>query len=117
MENKMNEIFPVTIIWWISVVDIPLVTAAFVVFVKLRREMESIRASTDRKLIAVKETLADFKLEVAQTYASLLDLKDVEGRLIAHLLRIESKLDQTALKAHALHYNRNHLRGGETTCP
>jgi len=43
-----------------------------------------------------------FKLEVAKTYASIMEMKDVEGRIVTHLLRIESKLDKTALKTEAL---------------
>lgn len=109
----MADIFPNTIIWWVTVVDIPLITAAIISMSRMRKEIEGVKIVTERKLVGVKETLADFKLEVAQSYASLLDLKDVEGRLIAHLLRIEAKLDQTALKAHALYSQNNYFSEGE----
>lgn len=40
-----------------------------------------------------KDALADFKLHVAEKYASVEYLKDVEERLIKHLGKIEKKLD------------------------
>lgn len=40
-----------------------------------------------------REDLAAYKLEVAKSYASTGYLKDVEARLMAHLVRIEAKLD------------------------
>jgi hypothetical protein len=42
---------------------------------------------------ALRGALADYKLDVAQNYASISLLKDVETRLTEHLLRIEAKLD------------------------
>jgi hypothetical protein len=50
----------------------------------------------------MREALSAFKLEVAKTYAAISDLKDLESRLVGHLLRIESKLDVTALKTESL---------------
>lgn len=50
----------------------------------------------------LRDALSGFKLEVAKTYASQTDLRALESRLVEHLLRIESKLDATALKAEAL---------------
>jgi hypothetical protein len=51
----------------------------------------------------MREGLSAFKLEVAKSYASIADMKELEARLVGHLLRIEEKLDKTALKAEALH--------------
>lgn len=42
---------------------------------------------------ATARDLAAYKLEVAEKYASIRYLKDVEGRLAASLERIEKKLD------------------------
>ncbi|MCM2344882.1 MAG: hypothetical protein NDJ24_10020, partial [Alphaproteobacteria bacterium] len=50
----------------------------------------------------LREALSAFKLEVAKSYASVSDMRDLEGRLVSHLLRIEAKLDTTALKTEAL---------------
>lgn len=44
-------------------------------------------------MIALRDGLADFKLDVARNYVSIPYLKDIEKRLTAHLLRIEAKLD------------------------
>ena len=51
---------------------------------------------------AMRDALSAFKLEAAKSYASISDLKELELRLVAHLLRIESKLDKTAMKTEAL---------------
>lgn len=50
----------------------------------------------------LREALSAFKLEVAKSYASVSDLRDLETRLVSHLLRIEAKLDTTALKTEGL---------------
>ena len=49
-----------------------------------------------------RDALAAFKLEVAKSYASISDMRELEDRLVAHLLRIEAKLDTTAMKTEAL---------------
>ena len=51
----------------------------------------------------MREALAAFKLEVGKSYASIADMRELEGRLVGHLLRIEAKLDTTAMKTEALH--------------
>ena len=42
----------------------------------------------------IKDDLMRFKVEVAERYASIQYLKDVEKRLIMHLERIEDSLDK-----------------------
>ena len=42
----------------------------------------------------LNDKLALYKLEVAQRYASVTYLKDVETRLTNYLIRIERKLDR-----------------------
>jgi len=42
----------------------------------------------------IHKDLADYKLDVARTYASISYIKDVEARLTHHLLRIERKLEK-----------------------
>ncbi|MCD8494062.1 MAG: hypothetical protein LRY39_01340 [Alphaproteobacteria bacterium] len=56
----------------------------------------------ERRTEQLRDALNAFKLEVAKTYASQNDLRQVELRIVDHLLRIEAKLDTTALKAEAL---------------
>ncbi|WP_426959265.1 hypothetical protein [Muricoccus radiodurans] len=48
-----------------------------------------------------REDLAAFKLEVARTYVPLSLIRDVDGRLTAHLVRIEQKLDEATRAAHS----------------
>jgi hypothetical protein len=78
-------------LWWISVVELPALAGLFVMQQRLRRDVEALGLDT-------REALSDFKLEVARTYASLDQMKDVEVRLTEHLLRIEAKLDQAAVR-------------------
>ena len=47
-----------------------------------------------------REELAAFKMEVARTYVPLSLIRDVDGRLTAHLIRIEQKLDEASRAAH-----------------
>ena len=44
-------------------------------------------------LVRTRAELVEFKLEVARKYASLDTLREVEGRLTTHLVRIEDKLE------------------------
>jgi hypothetical protein len=48
-----------------------------------------------------REELAAFKMEVARTYVPLSLIRDVDGRLTAHLIRIEQKLDEATRAAHS----------------
>ena len=56
----------------------------------------------DARHAQLREALSAFKLEAAKTYASTGELRELESRLVSHLLRIESKLDTTAMKTEAL---------------
>ena len=92
--------------WWITAFDLPALAGLFWMNWKGRRESSDeivrLRDLTDTRHDQLREALSAFKLEVAKTYASQGDMKDLETRLTAHLLRIESKLDVTALKAESL---------------
>jgi hypothetical protein len=70
--------------WWIAVIEIPALSALFWMVLRLARD------------------LADYKLEAAKSYARISEVQVLENRLTSHLLRIEAKLDVTALKAEAL---------------
>ncbi|MCA8907273.1 MAG: hypothetical protein KDA49_17460 [Rhodospirillaceae bacterium] len=86
-------------LWWISMVELPALAGLFWMIWRARRdageEAAELRQRSDDGDARVRADLADFKLEVAREYASLASLKDVERRLVAHLLRIEDKLDRT----------------------
>lgn len=70
--------------WWISVIEIPALAGLFALIWTLMRE------------------LAAFSLDAARTYAPAAQVRELELRLTSHLLRIEAKLDRTALRAENL---------------
>lgn len=94
------------LIWWITVIDVPALSGLFILIWRTRREAEQsvrhLREIVDTRSSQLREALAAFKLEVAKSYASIADMRELEGRLVAHLLRIEAKLDKTAMKTEAL---------------
>ncbi|MBB4285126.1 hypothetical protein [Roseospira goensis] len=88
-----------TVLLWVTAVELPVMGALFWLIWHTRRDCETrfgeARRHAEIGLARMTEALAAHKLEVAKTYASIATLKDVEGRLTAHLLRIETKLDET----------------------
>ncbi len=92
----MSELINDTLGWWIAVVEIPILSALFWLIHHYRRD-----SVQENRILS--GDLAEHKLEVARYYARALDLRVLEGRITSHLLRIEAKLDVTALKAEALH--------------
>lgn len=72
------------IMWWITVIEIPALAGLLALCLKLRDAQ-----ATDR-------------LDNTRSFAPLRDVRDLEKRLVSHLLRIEAKLDVTALKAERL---------------
>lgn len=97
--------------WWIAVFDLPAMAGLFVMIWRTRRDNEQaidhVRDMLELRSSQLRDALHAFKLEVAKTYASQRDLRELEGRLVAHLLRIETKLDRTALKAESLSGKHN----------
>jgi hypothetical protein len=106
----MDILFDSGLIWWITAVDLPVMSGLFWMVLKSRRdienEMDDLRETLDMRCTQLREGLSAFKLEVAKSYASVTDMKDLENRIVSHLLRIESKLDRTALKTEALDARR-----------
>lgn len=82
MEKNIIELFG----WWIAVIELPIISALFWLIWNSRREFEN-------GLMKVHQSLADHRIEVARTYAETRDIRIIENRLTAHLLRIEAKLD------------------------
>ena len=101
----MTEISP-DLLWWVSVVDIPALSGLLWLIWRTRTEVDAevkaVSYTLDLRCDQLREALHAFKLEVAKTYASQQDLRVIEARLVEHLLRIEAKLDATALKAEGL---------------
>ena len=94
------------LIWWISVVDLPAMAGLLALIWRTRqengRDIDTLQTLLDRRCEQLRDALGAFKLEVAKNYASQSDMRALESRLVQHLLRIEAKLDKTALKAEAL---------------
>ena len=106
----MNMIFENGLIWWITAVDLPILSGMFWLVFRIRHESEDaidkLHENLEMRSAQLREALSAFKLEVAKSYASVTDMKDLETRIVSHLLRIEAKLDQTALKTESLKAKR-----------
>ncbi|MEM7618414.1 MAG: hypothetical protein AAF244_03415 [Pseudomonadota bacterium] len=102
----METIFDGGLIWWITVIEIPIISTLFYLILRVRSMNDTcineLRYALELRTNKLKDSLSAFKLETARTYAVIGDLKDVESRIIDHLLRIEEKLDKTAMKAEVL---------------
>lgn len=100
--NTINQ----DLAWWITVVDLPAMAGLFLLIWRTRldteRSITQLYSVLDQRTDQFRELLHAFKLEVAKTYASHKDSRELEARITSHLLRIEAKLDTTALKAEAL---------------
>ncbi|HLT75949.1 MAG TPA: hypothetical protein VKZ87_01075 [Ferrovibrio sp.] len=87
----------VDLMWWLSAVELPALAGLFWLTQHQRDRLEHVMTQMQVEhraaIAATRGALADYKLEVAQSYASMGYLKDVENRLTEHLLRIEAKLD------------------------
>jgi hypothetical protein len=91
---------------WVTLIEIPALAGLLALIWRTRQdntqEIKDLEDLLDKRSDQFRDALGAFKLEVAKTYASQTDLKSLEDRLVAHLLRIETKLDATALKAEAV---------------
>lgn len=85
------------LVWWVTAVEVPALAGLFWLIWRVRRDLEvaadRLRRTQEMGLFGVRESLASYKLEVAKSYVSIPYLKEVEGRLTGHLVRIENKLD------------------------
>ena len=102
----MDTIFNSGLIWWITAVDLPVMSGLFWLILRTKSDSETmidtLSDTLDVRCSQLREALSAFKLEAAKSYASISDVKDMDNRIISHLLRIEAKLDQTALKTESL---------------
>ncbi len=94
------------LLWWITAIDIPAMSALFWLIWRTRKDSEKkideLKERLEFRSNQLREGLYAFKLEVAKSYAKNGEVKELEQRLVGHLLRIESKLDATALKTESL---------------
>jgi hypothetical protein len=72
------------ILWWVTAIELPALAGLLALVLRLR------------------DALAQEKIEAVRAFASISSMKELEQRLVSHLLRIEAKLDTTALKTEAL---------------
>ncbi len=96
MEFNMDTNFTFNILWWISVIEIPIIASMFRTM-KINRDetdnnMKIYQSATTENLRDLSKQLFEYKLFVAQNYASIAYMKDIEKRLTDHLLRIEEKI-------------------------
>lgn len=70
--------------WWITVIEVPALAGLLALVLKMR------------------DKSAQDKLDAMRCFASIDAVRELEQRLVSHLLRIEAKLDTTALKTEAL---------------
>ncbi|MGE4313022.1 MAG: hypothetical protein AB7E85_01960 [Pseudobdellovibrionaceae bacterium] len=109
----MTQLFP-DLQWWIGAIEVPLLTTLLWLYWREHQAREAaiahLRDLLETRSSQLRESLAAFKLEVARSYAQSGDVKTLEERLSAHLLRIEAKLDSTALKTAELKAS-NHFTG------
>lgn len=98
------------IIWWLTAIEIPALSGLFWLIWRVKNqahlENQAVRDKVDQTLTQLHQALSNFRIEVAQSYAHNNNVKELEKRLIAHLLRIEAKLDTTALKTESLRASR-----------
>lgn len=104
----------IDLLWWITVVDLPALAGLLWLIWRVRGEtdqaIDDLHLTLDRRCDQLRDALYGFKLEAAKTYASQKDMRNLEKRLVEHLLRIESKLDATALKTEGLKASQNHQK-------
>ncbi len=79
--------------WWVTVIGVPLVGALFWLRFHDRDEV-------DNSLRDLKDELANYKLLVATSFVSVTSLKEVESRIMAHLEKIEKKIDRVIEQRH-----------------
>jgi hypothetical protein len=80
----MDTILSSGFLWWITAIELPALAGLLALYMKLR------------------DAVVAEKLESLRNFASVSGVREIEQRLTSHLLRIEAKLDTTALKTEAL---------------
>ena len=80
----MNEFFSGGVLWWITAIELPALAGLLALCLRLR------------------DSIAQERLEAMKSFASIGAVRELEQRLVSHLLRIEAKLDTTALKTESL---------------
>jgi len=94
--NLINQ----DLVWWITVFDLPAMAGLFWLIWRTRqdsdRAMEHIHVKLEHRSDQFREALHAFKLEVAKSYASQSDLRDLEIDVLARTLWGEARGEGTA---------------------
>jgi hypothetical protein len=94
----MDITFPSHMTWWVTVIDIPITTTLFWLLYRAKKEaddkVDQLHRLLETRSAQLRDSLSTYKLEVAKTYSTQHEMRMLEGRLVSHLLRIESKLDK-----------------------
>lgn len=92
----MGEETTLSLVWWITAVELPALAALFWMIHHGRKDAERaaqrMQADIHAQLAALLDNLTRFKLEVARSYVTAGELKDLEKRLTGHLLRLEDRV-------------------------
>ena len=103
------------LVWWITAFELPCLAGLLYLIYRNRRDVDLAQAElggrVDAQYDQMRSALSDFKLEAAKTYSAIVDVRELEGRIVSHLLRIEAKLDTTALKTEALRAEYGNYHG------
>lgn len=93
----MTATWTLNMIWWVTAIEVPALAGLFWLIWRTRQDLEAVTRDLNRRVDRGHDrdrmALAEFKVEVAKSYASIEHLREVEDRLTSHLLRIEAKLD------------------------
>ncbi|MBN9568212.1 MAG: hypothetical protein J0H79_11475 [Alphaproteobacteria bacterium] len=73
--------------WWIATIGVPLVGMLF--WMRFRD-----REIYDKAIQSLTTDLANYKLNVATSFASIAYLKDIENRIMSQLQKIDEKVDR-----------------------
>ncbi len=83
--------------WWIQAVELPALAGLFLWIKSFRSQVENqrdhLRETLEVRIEKGIENLSNHKVKVAQQYASISYIRDLEKRITDHLIRIEEKLE------------------------
>jgi hypothetical protein len=92
----MSEATTISLVWWITAVELPVLAGLFWLIHHGRREQERMLQRIERDLQArlalLLDNLSSFKLEAARAFVTMSQLRDLEKRLSQHLLRLEDRV-------------------------
>jgi preprotein translocase subunit SecA len=108
MGDAVMDPIPQALLFWITAFELPALAGLLGLILKLRRDIQvmisDLQQRLDQRWAQHNDALTNYKLEALKSFATMHDVKDIEARLVGHLLRIEAKLDVTALKAESLSF-------------